>query len=188
MPSKRIGVLGASSFVGQRALKQLVAQGYEVIAFSRTQQTGDGDVSVIWHQLLGAANAESNSAGAIEEWLCFAPIWVLSDFFPRLQVHGVQRIVAFSSTSRFTKTAGAGSQDPYENALAERLVSSEDALAEWAERHGVAWTVLRPTLIYGRSQPRRCFGERKVSNPRRHWSCSYPPRGVIPSTDYTNRP
>ncbi|OYT91772.1 MAG: epimerase [Burkholderiales bacterium PBB3] len=155
MPSKRIGVLGASSFAGQRALKQLVAQGYEVIAFSRTQQTGGGEVGVIWHQLPGAdAGAEIIPLSPIEEWLCFAPIWILADFLPWLQACGVRRIVAFSSTSRFTKAVGAGSQDPAENALAERLASSEDALAQWAERHSVNWKVLRPTLIYGLDQDR----------------------------------
>ena len=153
MPNKRIGVLGASSFVGQRALKLLAAQGFQVVAFSRTppvQSAGDG---VIWNQLPGG-DAEGVRTEPIAAWLCFAPIWVLPDFFSLLQTYGVRRIVAFSSTSRFTKAAGVGSQDPAENALAERLSASEDVLAEWAERQSVAWKVLRPTLIYGLDQDR----------------------------------
>ena len=153
MASKRIGVLGATSFVGRRALKQLLSEGYEVFAFSRTRQTG-GEVSgVRWGQLAGHADGPPLT-DSIEDWLCFAPIWTLPDLFGWLQMSGVKRIVAFSSTSRFTKTAGAGSGDPAEHALVERLVSGEDALAAWATRNLIDWKVLRPTLIYGLKQDR----------------------------------
>ena len=153
MLSKRIGVLGASSFAGRQTLKQLVAHGYEVIAFSRVRQTDASDVGVIWSQLPDGKSVPT-PGGPIEEWLCFAPIWVMTDFFSLLQASGVRRIVAFSSTSRFTKAAGAGSQNPAENALAERLASGEDALSQWAKSQSVDWIVLRPTLIYGLDQDR----------------------------------
>ncbi len=59
---------------------------------------------------------------------------------------GVRRVVALSSTSIHVKR---GSSDLAERALAETLAASEAALVERCSRAGVAWTVLRPTLIYG---------------------------------------
>ncbi|OYU45500.1 MAG: epimerase [Burkholderiales bacterium PBB4] len=153
MASKRIGVLGASSFTGRRALLQLVAQGYEVIAFSRSVQPGVDAAGVTWMGL-APGDAAAQPTPVIAEWLCFAPIWALPDLFNWLQARGLRRIVAFSSTSRFTKAAGTGSQDPAENALANRLALNESALAQWAAHHAIAWTVLRPTLIYGLNQDR----------------------------------
>jgi nucleoside-diphosphate-sugar epimerase len=83
---------------------------------------------------------------AIACWISLAPIWVLPDYFDWLLACGARHVVALSSTSRFTKT---DSSDPAEQALARRFADGEAALAAWAEAHGIGWTVLRPTLIYG---------------------------------------
>jgi len=58
---------------------------------------------------------------------------------------GTSRVIAFSSTSRFTK---ADSADPGERELAADFVRSEEALAAQCERHDLRWTVFRPTLVY----------------------------------------
>ncbi len=78
-----------------------------------------------------------------------APIWVLPQYFSMLERYGVCRVVALSSTSRFTKT---DSSDPAENAVALRLAEGEARLRTWAENKSVEWVVLRPTLIYGRGR------------------------------------
>ncbi|WP_342674020.1 NAD-dependent epimerase/dehydratase family protein [Candidatus Accumulibacter aalborgensis] len=75
-----------------------------------------------------------------------APIWVLPEHFALLDAHGARRVVALSSTSRFTKS---GSSDSQEQSVAERLAEAEARLQAWAEARGVEWVVLRPTLIYG---------------------------------------
>ena len=64
---------------------------------------------------------------------------------PSLVAGGMRRLVAVSSTSRWTKTA---SPDAGEREVAARLASGEDAVREVCAAHGVAWTILRPTLIY----------------------------------------
>ena len=83
--------------------------------------------------------------------LALAPIWTVAPVIDQLANVGIQRLVSFSSTSRFTK---ASSPDPTEREVAERLTRSEALLIESCERCGVAWTILRPTLIYleGRDQ------------------------------------
>lgn len=93
----------------------------------------------------GLADLEVRSA------LALAPIWTVAPVIDPLADLGVERLVSFSSTSRFTK---ASSPDPKEREVAERLARSEALLIESCERRGVAWTILRPTLIYleGRDQ------------------------------------
>jgi nucleoside-diphosphate-sugar epimerase len=67
---------------------------------------------------------------------------MLSDLVPR----GLRRVVAFGSTSRFTKER---SSDPRERALAARLAAAEAAVEDACAAASVPWTILRPTLIYG---------------------------------------
>jgi nucleoside-diphosphate-sugar epimerase len=82
----------------------------------------------------------------ISHWICVAPIWVLPDYFALIEASGARRLVALSSTSRFTKV---GSGDAAENATAAKLIEGEARVQAWAESRGIEWVVLRPTLIYG---------------------------------------
>ncbi len=86
------------------------------------------------------------NADPIKDWLCVAPIWVLQEHFTLLESYGIRRIVALSSTSRFTKTK---SSDGAEKAIAARLIEGEENLKTWATSKGIEWVILRPTLIYG---------------------------------------
>jgi hypothetical protein len=119
--TNRVGVLGASSFVGKALLPLLTNNGYQPTAFSR-QAINTDEVNINW-LILPAANLAPAPAGAqeINSWICVAPVWVLTEYLPWLKSMGAQRIVALSSTSRFTKT---GSSDISEQALARRLVGS----------------------------------------------------------------
>ena len=136
---RRVAVLGASSLVGQCLLPLLVQAGWQVDAYSRRSVTDTA--GVVWRQLPPAANAEPTP-----NWLCVAPIWVLPEYFAHLEATGVQRVVALSSTSRFTKVDSA---DEAEASVAARLVEAEKRVAEWAQSRGIEWLILRPTLIYG---------------------------------------
>ncbi|MER2520124.1 MAG: NAD-dependent epimerase/dehydratase family protein [Bdellovibrionales bacterium] len=75
--------------------------------------------------------------------LSLLPIWILSPILPRLTE--AKAVIATSSTSRFSKT---NSGDAHERELADKLATAESALQGWAESLGVAWTILRPTLVY----------------------------------------
>ncbi|MCU7795578.1 MAG: NAD-dependent epimerase/dehydratase family protein [Candidatus Thiodiazotropha sp. (ex Myrtea spinifera)] len=140
MTDKRVGVLGASSLVGECLLPLLVEDGWQVNAFSRnpTAESMDG---VIWHRI-----DQSNSHESMPFWISLAPIWVLPDLFSQLEANGVRRLVALSSTSRFTKEA---SSDVGEQMLSKRLGDAEEQVISWAEGRGIEWIILRPTLIYG---------------------------------------
>lgn len=141
-----MGLLGATSLVGECLLALLAEGGWQVFAFSR-KKIERRMIHVTWRQLgLPAQNAQT---GVIADWICVAPVWVLPDYFPMLENYGVRRVVALSSTSRFTKEY---SSDTDEKKTALRLADGEESLRKWAAGKGVEWIVLRPTLIYGRGR------------------------------------
>lgn len=151
MNEKRIGLLGATSLVGQCLLSSLRQNGWQVSAFSRRQMSSY-DQYVQWIQLQKPVDNNCASAGGLEKielWICAAPLWVLPDYFPMLEAHGVRRVVALSSTSRFTKSDSSESE---EQLIAQRLSEAEVHLQLWAEIKGVDWVIFRPTMVYGLGQ------------------------------------
>ena len=148
--TRRVGVLGATSLVGAALLSELKAQAFEPIAYSRRRAEALDD-GVQWRALPDAGGEPRSVFGAedISVWVSLAPIWILPQYFEALRASGAKRIVALSSTSRFTKTASSVES---EQALARKLIDAEAALIEWAEASGVEYVILRPTLIYGGEQ------------------------------------
>ncbi len=146
MAERCVGVLGATSLVGACLLPLLARAGCRVTAFSRRVSPRD-EAGAEWLQLSPSPPARpSQGEVEIEQWVCVAPIWVLPEYFSLLEAYGARRVVALSSTSRFTKD---DSSDPEEQAIALRLANAEARVQAWAASHGVEWVILRPTLIYG---------------------------------------
>ena len=138
----KVGLLGATSLVGESLISLLRRSGEQVQPFSRKPQAS-GKEGLIWHQL---SVTDRSRSGPIEDWLCVAPIWVLQEHFTLLESSGARRIVSLSSTSRFTKQE---SGDETEKVIAARLIEGEERLEAWATSKGIEWVILRPTLIYG---------------------------------------
>jgi nucleoside-diphosphate-sugar epimerase len=139
-----VGVLGATSFVGECLFPLITRNGWRVLAFSRKRVDGK-DPHVVW------SDPRQTSLAAlpferIERWICVAPLWVTSEYLELMASAGAKRVVALSSTSRFTKS---GSSDGSERVLARRLAEAESHLQRWAEQIGIEWIILRPTMIYG---------------------------------------
>jgi nucleoside-diphosphate-sugar epimerase len=134
-------VLGATSLIGRFALPGLAAEGRTVFAVSR--KAGPREAGLHW------VHADVCASGLIlppaRAALSLSPIWLLPHALPALKRAGVERLVAFSSTSRFTK---ADSTEAEEREVARRLADGEKAVAEFCEAERISWTVLRPTLIY----------------------------------------
>jgi nucleoside-diphosphate-sugar epimerase len=151
MTESRVGVLGASSLVGSCLLEECADEKFEVIAFSRKSQNTPSGANINWRlpEKPAASADASNNVWNIPYWICAAPIWVLPEYFSLLEVCGARKVVAVSSTSRFSKQR---SDDLEEQLISKRLAESEALLELWAKRHGVEWVILRPTLIYGRGR------------------------------------
>lgn len=144
-----VGVIGASSLVGNCLLPMLVQDGWQVTAFSR--QGGPFGGEVTWRQLPAAASSTSKpllpaTERATPYWISVAPLWVLAEHFSLFESCGVRRLLVLSSTSRFTKD---DSSDLQEQAIAQRLADAEAQVQAWAASRGVELVILRPTLIYG---------------------------------------
>ena len=127
MNERSVGVLGTTSFVGRALAPRLEKQGWRVVPFSRRSSPP-------------VANDEP-----IPFWVALCPIWAVPEHFSRLESHGARRLVALSSTSRFTKNASA---DASEREVAQRLASSEETVQDWGAARGISTVILRPTLIY----------------------------------------
>ena len=136
-------VLGATSLIGRYLLPRLVDQRAVTVALSR--RPPDEEVGgVRW--IVG----DLGEAGAIplpfaETVLSLCPIWLLPPALPALAAAGVRRVVAFSSTSVSGK---AKSSNAAERMVAAKIAQAEAEVRRLCEAHDIAWTLLRPTLIY----------------------------------------
>lgn len=136
-------VLGATSLVGRYLVPIAQARGQSVIRLGRSL-TGPDTVQAD----LTAPDLASRLPFCDLVYAC-APIWLLPGALEALADQGMTRLIAFSSTSRFTKAA---SPHAAERAVAEKLARSEEALIAFCESKGIGWTILRPTLIYAEGQ------------------------------------
>jgi len=137
----KVGVLGASSLVGEAVLAKLSAGGAQVFAFSRSvDERVLNDVQWLNLKTCDPSRVE------ISTWICVAPIWVLLDYLPMLQTFGAKRVVALSSTSVLTKLTSSSVGDVE---VAKRLQRAEKSLLSWLESSDTEGVILRPTMIYG---------------------------------------
>lgn len=150
MESWREGTLlvcGASSQIGFFLLPELVRAGVPVLALSRTSQTATAGVT--WLQgALPQPPIAANAAGSV---CCFAPLDALAAWIETGTAANLKRVVATSSMSAESKQA---SPVAAEREVSRRLHEGEAAVARACERRGIAWTILRPTLIYGAARDR----------------------------------
>ncbi len=139
----RIGVLGATSFVGNFLLDDLVGAKKSVVAFSR-HPVKSASSAVEWVQIPD----NLSSVPLIQEipfWVSLMPIWLLPYYFPLLQRLGIQRLVVLSSTSRFTKINSVYAE---ERALAQRLADAEESILTWGRKNQIQIVLLQSTMIY----------------------------------------
>lgn len=136
-------VLGASGQIGRFLLPRLLASGWQVLALSREPRTTAAP-NLTWVQ--GDVFAGMPDLPALDAVFSLGPLngcveWLQGGFPP-----GRPRIVAIGSMSRYSKH---DSSDAHERALAACLAGAEQELARLADANGSAWTLLRPSLIYG---------------------------------------
>ena len=140
-PTPTALILGATSLIGGYLARDLADAGASVVQLSRQPAPLDRD----WVQADLADADLAAKLPAIRTVYSLSPIWLLPQALAALKSAGMTRLVAFSSTSVFTK---AESPDPAERRVANRLAQAEAAVIDFCERRRVAWTILRPTLIY----------------------------------------
>jgi len=155
-----VGVLGATSFVGQSVLSRLRAADLRdadpavadrpVFAFSRSDvamAAANASGGIHWHRLPAGSGmgTEPLLPSPIPQWIAVCPIWSVSAQLPLLAAAGAKRMVVLSSTSRLTKRDSAAAE---ERALAARLAAAEQEVLDRARSQRIVATILRPTMIY----------------------------------------
>ncbi len=150
----RVLVLGARSQVGHFLIPRLINSGYQVTACSRKKVQSAAIRDLEWRQLDLSSEDELNFYDNIECVISLAPIWLLTSRIDELADQGMRRLISFSSTSRFTKIE---SSSEAERDLAKRLAESEQRLTDECRKRGVAWTLFRPTMVYGCGMDRNIF-------------------------------
>jgi nucleoside-diphosphate-sugar epimerase len=135
-------VIGATGLVGSYIVEQLVRSGQHPMAFSRSPRNA-ADIDWLRGDL---EQPDTLDFPAFTTLYCTANAVLVADALPRLFSPSMKRLVVFSSTSVLTKqeTEVAAERD-----MIRRLADAEQRIAAACEQHGVAWTILRPTLIYG---------------------------------------
>lgn len=143
-------VTGATNPVGSQLVQQLISGGSIVHAIGRGPRPTDIPPSCEWHQgdLTKPGSIPRFSAGILFH---AASIWLLPDRIEEFRENGVRRIVVFSSTSGITK---ANSSSSAEREVAATFARSEELVASTCQRLEIAYTIFRPTMIYGGGRDR----------------------------------
>jgi nucleoside-diphosphate-sugar epimerase len=142
--TRKIIVTGATSLIGDYLIPKLLEAGFHVHALSRNPPSYSPTARVEWHKADISTHAMAGELGA-EALIHLAPLSTLNAFLEHLNERSLNRIIAFSSTSRFTKQ---DSSHESERQMVLRLVDAENRLAEFSGRTGIRWTIFRPTLVY----------------------------------------
>lgn len=135
-------VFGGSSQIGHFLLPRLLASGEPILALSRQLRPLQSGVQWLQGTLPDAVPA----LPALSAIISFGPLQALADWLAQVRLSDAPRVVATSSMSAETKRDSAV---PAEREISRQLRDGEIALAAACARHGCAWTVLRPTLVYG---------------------------------------
>lgn len=162
-PRHKVLVTGATSLIGDFLLPALLKAGCEVHAVSRKAYAGAHRPGCHWH-VGDISDGRLGDAYGADVLIHLAPLVTLPALLDEAGTAGIKRIIAFSSTSRFTKQDSGYEK---ERAFAQTLQQSEADLARISQRWGMAWTIFRPTLVYKMGRDKnvssiarfiRCFG------------------------------
>lgn len=139
-------VTGATSQIGRFLLPRLRANDFDVVAVSRRPLSAAmalaGDGRWLEADVLDPAFAWPEADVLVH----LAPLRVLPGILPGFFSAGGCRVICFGTTSRYSKAA---SVDGREQKFANSQIAAEGKIAVVCSEAGAAWTLFRPTLIYG---------------------------------------
>ena len=153
-------VFGGSGQIGEPLIDRLRRDGWRITALSRMPQRDEPGLT--WLQ--GGFDAMPPLPAQVDAIVSAGPLDAFLHWYARDGV-GAARVVAFGSTSVAVKQH---SMDPDERDVAQRLQLAEDRLANAARERGAAFTVLRPTLVYGAARDATLSRIARIAH-RVHW-------------------
>jgi nucleoside-diphosphate-sugar epimerase len=135
-------VIGATGIVGGYIVDRLLQAGERPIALSRSTRSSATDVEWLKGDL---AEPAVFKLPPVTTLYCTAHAGLLANALPSLYSPLLTRVVAFTSTSIVTKI---DSDIAAERESVRLWAAAEQKLISTCDSLGVAWTVLRPTIIY----------------------------------------
>ena len=139
-----IAVVGASSQIGQALLPRLASAGYAAYRIGRENSNGfEGMATHIFNKSNRSFSPHLDSIDAV---ISLAPLPIIEVVVNMVQSLGAKRIIAFCSTGRFSKI---GSSSTLEQDFVVQQEQAEINFSRLCEANHIAWTLFRPTMIYG---------------------------------------
>lgn len=146
--NETILIHGGNNQVAESLLRALADRQERVVVISRSgaAPASRASTTVRW---LSQLNDDDPACPQVRTLIWIGPFEGLEQTMARLP--GLVRVMAFSSSSLDNK---ADSNDPREQQMLDALRDGEQRLRAHCTAAGVAWTLFRPTLIYGLGRDR----------------------------------
>ena len=140
----RVAVVGSSSQIGQSLLTQLAAAGHVVYCVGRKSKAStDGATIHVFDEPNCCFRPPLPKVDAV---ISLAPLPSIEVVVKMAHVLCAKRVIAFGSTGRFSKV---GSSSQVERDFVAQQERAEEIFSALCESTNLAWTLFRPTMIYG---------------------------------------
>lgn len=140
---RRVAIVGAASQIGLALLPRLATKGVLAYRIGRESRGDGGETTHVFDERHGCFTPSLDSADAV---ISLAPLPAIGLVLRMAQALGAKRVIAFGSTGKFSKI---GSSSPIEQDFVAQQARAEALFATQCEATGIAWTLFRPTMIYG---------------------------------------
>ncbi len=140
---KNVAVFGAGSQIGKALLDRLEAR--KINVFRVRQSHPDGYAGPI-HLFDAQNNSFNPPLESVDAIISLAPLPTIGIVIKMAEIAGAKRVIAMGSTGTMTK---ADSSSAIEQDFVLQQKQSEQLFREHCDKIGIAWTLFRPTMIYG---------------------------------------
>lgn len=152
-------ITGAASQIGVFLLPALGRQNLDIIAVTRKigavhdgSRLSESTARIArWVECDIGTCRDGDTGVSAEVLIHLAPLAALPRLVPSFAARGGKRLIAFGSTGRYSKSH---SEDAREQAFVKRTAEAEATIGRVCDDHGIAWTIFRPTLVYGAGMDR----------------------------------
>jgi nucleoside-diphosphate-sugar epimerase len=141
--SDEIAIVGATSSVGRFLAERFQASGIAFHAIGRQTRRVKRYHVHSFDDALNRFDPPIKAAGAV---INCAPLPIIDRVMDIADCLQAKRIIAFGSTGRFSKTV---SSSPIEQSFVNQQIQAEQRFEALSRQRGIAWTLFRPTMIYG---------------------------------------
>lgn len=146
LKKKIVLVTGATGQIGICVIRRLIASGAAVLALNRQEEIPYSHPHLRWLKKDLTDTRLDLDGYCVDAVVHCAPLWHLPPVMEMLEKSEAKRIIAFSSTSIFSKLLSA---NEFEKDFVLKLQNAENLLAEKCSAFNINYTVFRPTQVYG---------------------------------------